>query len=219
MRRAPTRLTATSSSIAGPAASSSRVPDSSTPAELTRRSSPPRRSTTPAKAARDACSDVTSSGAVWRPATPAAARSSLAGSRLATTTRLSSTSRRASARPMPDAPPVMRIRRSRRSIVSSSPGSGRDGLDLSRLGRAGERQGRGGDGADAEGYAYGPRQGEPCGGDGGGHVHRAVHAGSLLSPRYHTGSVAWYPRDMQEEHRYGHFCPLARALELVGERW
>src|SRR5262245_58399023 len=24
---------------------------------------------------------------------------------------------------------------------------------------------------------------------------------------------------MQLEHGYGHFCPLARALELVGERW
>jgi DNA-binding HxlR family transcriptional regulator len=32
-------------------------------------------------------------------------------------------------------------------------------------------------------------------------------------------TITWYPRDMQEGHRYGHFCPLARALELVGERW
>jgi DNA-binding HxlR family transcriptional regulator len=28
-----------------------------------------------------------------------------------------------------------------------------------------------------------------------------------------------YPRSVQAEHRYRHFCALARALEAVGERW
>ena len=30
---------------------------------------------------------------------------------------------------------------------------------------------------------------------------------------------ACYPADMQAEHRYGHFCPMARGLERIGERW
>ncbi|MGH7447146.1 MAG: winged helix-turn-helix transcriptional regulator, partial [Longimicrobiales bacterium] len=34
-----------------------------------------------------------------------------------------------------------------------------------------------------------------------------------------AGQYVWYPLDMQGQHRYGHFCPMARALERVAERW